>query len=118
MERRFTTYQIAKDVKELGFNEPCLAYYGNSTLIFEKPDYLTSSERANYCFGFKERLITLAPTWGQAIDFLLQEIKTKLNYGYGYTVFHDGTYIFKSNGISSAFDNKEEFVIYLINLLK
>lgn len=35
MQEQFVTYEIAKTLKELGFNEPCLAYYttGNPVTI-------------------------------------------------------------------------------------
>lgn len=36
MEKEFVTYEIALELKEIGFNEPCLAGYSNST---EKLEY-------------------------------------------------------------------------------
>jgi len=114
MEEHLTTYQISKYLKELGFDKPCFGYYNTDGELIWFAGNIGVAH-----WNLKDIEDISAPTWGQAIDFLLQEIKTNLNYGYAYTVFHDGVYKLKRcNGIDLDFDDKEEFVVYLINLLK
>jgi len=58
MEKEFISYELALELKQLGFDEPCLAFYGRSKeLIIHKcevTDFYTSS------------LQCLAPTYSQA----------------------------------------------------
>ena len=78
MEKQFVTYEIALSVKELGFNEECLACYsphlGNG--VFE----LTSKGSSNEKSSFNERFIKAgavngcsAPLWQQVIDWLREK---------------------------------------------
>ena len=75
MKNQFVTYEIALKLKELGFNEECLACYtphlGKG--IFELISKGTSNEKS----GFNERFIKAkaingcaAPLWQQVIDWL------------------------------------------------
>lgn len=57
MEELFIPYELAIALRELGFNEECLAYYNTSS----KLKYSTDKSYSN--FKFK------APTWGQVFDW-------------------------------------------------
>ena len=78
MKDQFVTYEIALKLKELGFNEECLACYtphlGKG--IFELISKGTSNEKS----GFNERFIKAkaingcaAPLWQQVIDWFRDE---------------------------------------------
>jgi hypothetical protein len=81
MKEQFVSFEIAKSLKDLGFNEPCLAYY---QLSFEEEKEPFTSTELNY---FRERYdnnnfrlerhpsagkqaICTAPLWQQAFDFI------------------------------------------------
>lgn len=70
MKHLFVPYETALQLKEKGFDEPCLAYYGNSTLTFDKHEYLECDIKANYILGWKKHVITLTPLYQQVIDWL------------------------------------------------
>jgi hypothetical protein len=59
MEKEFVPYQIALDMKELGFNEPCLKNYnGNATLLdlSESIIYKTKAPLYQQCWRwFREK---------------------------------------------------------------
>ena len=95
MEKQFVTYEIALAVKELGFDEPCLAYYKP---IYEKDkdgyDVITYSNLHSFAQSFDEELETwnyseldadgwdgylLAPLWQQAIDWLRKVHEIHIN---------------------------------------
>lgn len=85
MNKQFTPYDIARDLRDLGFNEPVMAWYHNVTknLVYEN-----SYGLINYI---------PAPLWQQATEFLRMK---------GFHVFADcnasGWYwhISKTNGAS------------------
>lgn len=70
MEKQFVTYDIAFKLKELGFNEPCLAYYNlhknDSTYGFNISIVKNFNEEDP-----EDLLICSAPLWQQVIDFIL-----------------------------------------------
>ncbi len=73
MEKEFVTYEVAKKLKELGFdNVPCLGvYYTNET---EGAFEIDSSIRDTQYYskkGFRDGI--LAPLWQQAIDWLREK---------------------------------------------
>lgn len=67
MKDQFVTYEIAKKLKELGFNEDCFGCYKVEPF---DPPYLHDSTRGqNSSFG----KWVAAPLWQQAIDWLRVE---------------------------------------------
>lgn len=67
MNEQFVTYEIAKKLKDLGFNEPCFKYYDEE--IKKTEDFLLETRwgyeiKSNYVF---------APLWQQAIDWLREK---------------------------------------------
>lgn len=95
MKNLFVPYEEASALKELGFNEPCIAYY---TLATEK---LCNASYTNDDVEFKRVTLDeiykdycLAPTWQQAIDwfrkkFELIGIPEISDSGYGDKVYYD-----------------------------
>lgn len=72
MKEQFCTYEIASKLKELGFDEPCLAFYDE-----QYDDFLTELSILGGPKGCKNSdkwLINptnfAAPLWQQVIDFL------------------------------------------------
>lgn len=73
MKKQFVTYDIAKKLKELGFDEPCFTYFDSNKFIIER--------RTNYietvCFNSKPIPLSgkscTAPLWQQATDWLLNK---------------------------------------------
>ena len=81
MKKQFVTYEIALKLKELGFDEPCLAYYDIKILFpIEQPlpDEFNTTKTNNiyYDNDFHYPLIKLeddiiiAPLWQQVWSFL------------------------------------------------
>lgn len=73
MEKLFATYEIAKKLKELGFDEPCLGrwnkhsvYNGEIVPVIICITTPKNSEIANSS-------LIAAPTWQQVIDWLLEK---------------------------------------------
>jgi hypothetical protein len=65
IEKQFTPYHIAMELKELGFDEPCVAIYRKENRL-----YLTQEGvRAN---SEKESVIS-APLWQQVLDWFANE---------------------------------------------
>ena len=89
IESNFVPYQIAVDMKSIGFNEPCFAFYGLS-----RDDYKTirlsifQNLKTDYLSDVHHLDVTCdAPLWQQGINFLLN----KLNGHYCITFYKDET---------------------------
>jgi hypothetical protein len=74
MEKQFCTYEIALKLKELGFNENCIATFGENQ-VFDLQDF-----EQNYD-TFPSHIIA-APLWQQVIDWFRdkQNIKIELSF--------------------------------------
>lgn len=68
MKDQFVTYEIAKHLKELGFNEPCFAGYCLDKTFAEPDNELN-------CFRNRNRSgeEISAPLWQQVIDWLREK---------------------------------------------
>ena len=88
MEEQFVTYEIALKLKELGFNEKCLAsYYTDDERNYDKGDIydcrrkLSSSidfdpfkeEFDNFYINSNETYYVSAPLWQQVIDWFREK---------------------------------------------
>lgn len=81
MEKEFITYDLALRLKELGFNEPCLAYFqieydsinqkhfGSLSFPKDVKD-LESQNKMTYCVG---QMTLLAPTWQSAFEWFIEK---------------------------------------------
>jgi len=84
MKKQYCTYEISYDLKELGFDDPCMAvYYPNSVWYqYSKKLGIRNSEKGDKTF------ICTSPMWQQSIDF----IREKYNYDIQICFKHqDGT---------------------------
>ena len=66
MKKQFVTYEIALKLKELDFDEPCIAYYAGETLLSEF--VLDYSRSAIYTQADNDYEIS-SPLWQQAIEW-------------------------------------------------
>ena len=109
MEKEFIPYELALELKELGFNEECFGWYSpvmNGLLI-----YCNSTND-----GTEEKYCT-APLWQQGINFLLN----KLNGHYCITFYKDETGYITDNRVDYLeydFENFTECLKKLINIIK
>lgn len=80
MKKQFVTYEIAKKLKELGFNEPCLAEYYYSPLhIKEKKEpRLLIGDQSSFKESCSVEYYTTSPLWQQAIDWINSQPKLPL----------------------------------------
>lgn len=75
MEKQFVTYEIASQLKQLGFNEPCFGFY-NKAKEFHYAQATSPDSRiiVHWCksdqFQFAENGCIAAPLWQQAIEWL------------------------------------------------
>lgn len=58
LQDQFVTYEIAKKMKELGFDEPCLGYWQGGDLV------------VHYPIVRLDHTMIYAPLWQQAIEWL------------------------------------------------
>lgn len=81
LQDQFVSYEIAKELKELEFDEPCLGYYSiiyNSVdqsysgqlVLGEDPEYLTCQKKMHFILG---QNILLAPLYQQCIDWFREK---------------------------------------------
>ena len=64
IEEQFVPYEIALKLKQLGFDEVCLAHWIGDNLVIS---YTQSS------FSFKNNSTVLAPLWQQAFDWFREK---------------------------------------------
>ena len=79
MKKYFVTFEQAVALKELGFDEPCLAFYYTKTgflSLGQKPEYLVDKRKASYIFGNEKHDVTLALLKSQVFEWFRKE------YGY------------------------------------
>lgn len=65
MEKEFVTYEIASELKELGFNEKCFACYPSRIDPTIKTLFISTNKTDADIFEHKDSV--LAPLWQQAI---------------------------------------------------
>jgi len=100
MEKQFVTYEIALALKELGFDEECLAYYAKPTTKEDIELFFTSG-----VYGWVKQNNTIlqkctTPLWQQAIDWFREKYKLHINIlgdgfngefkGYYYSITEEG----------------------------
>lgn len=92
MKNQFVTIEVAKKLKELGFEEPVLAYWDlkNDQLIIKQIDYGYSKEDGQYRdYYLDEKHSLLAPLWQQVQEWILSNHSLDVHI---YPVLLDWTY--------------------------
>jgi hypothetical protein len=87
----FVTYDIAKSLKDLGFNEKCFGYFNEKKSFFhhEHPQafYTRNDSVESYCTNIFSKRVTRAnacqaPLWQQVTDWLRIEHKININFDF------------------------------------
>ena len=111
MEKEFVSYEMALDLKELGFNEPCFTYYYNVSCKLRTN--ISVETNNGWTYFPNKKLITLAPTFSQAFRFFREKYKLegaiyRLNFKWASQVFNieTSTYCFKHE-LFETYENAE-----------
>jgi hypothetical protein len=129
MKKEFLTYEQSLDMRAIGFNEPCLAYYdkdgdflGDISVNEDTDNLYTNADFVMYQ-DFKVADVS-APTITQAHRWLRQKHNlygwtyTSDGVKFFYTVLSDGRYV-RENGSGETFDEAEqECLNKLIEIVK
>lgn len=83
MKEQFVTYEVALAIKELGFDENCIGYFGsNHSLILSPLDYNKNSlSYEDYPMDCKP---ISAPLWQQAIDWVREKYRYDIQITFPY----------------------------------
>ena len=77
MKNQFVPYSIALALKELGFDEPCIAFYKGETLLSE---FILDNSRTVFYTQIADTIINSneisAPLWQQVIDWCRKKHQT------------------------------------------
>jgi hypothetical protein len=111
LENEFVPYIQAVELEELGFDERCFAFYDGDN------GSLVSDQKVTKEVIYKLQLepCCVAPLYQQAFKFLLDQLEFV-----SITYFNDGSGNLKRTGEGVFFDfnNREDCLIELINLVK
>ena len=115
MKNQICSYEIAKQLKELEFDEECLASYHNTKIIgYEKESWLVLNEDSDQFL--ESTFICKAPLWQQVIDWFREKQNICINIE-PITFDDEPTYIFEIinlkngmllNDINSSFIDPNE----------
>ena len=83
MTKEFVTYELALQLKELGFDEPCLAWHNSERLFLENHDVMNNEMNRNYC--------CVLPTFSQAFRWFRE--KYSLFVSPNVISYEDGPYL-------------------------
>lgn len=74
MKEQFVPYELAVKLKELGFDEECLAHYiKNNQYQIDKDKILLHVGRLDYDDIYKEYVLENIPLWQQAFDWFREK---------------------------------------------
>jgi hypothetical protein len=114
MKKEFVSYEIALALKELGFNENCMKYFGRENkLIIVKDNYGVHNTHPTILFNIA---FVSAPLYQQAFSFLLKKLED-----YSITYWYDGSGHINNSEISDweyNFNSEEECLKKLIKIVK
>lgn len=104
MEKLFVPYEQALQLKELGFDELCLARFdGGGFRMLSAYDPLKNSE-------IKEDWFCVTPLYQQAFQFFRDKYEKYGTIRYGYNEFNKSVYLFPCiNGIIAGNDSFESY---------
>lgn len=83
MENLFVPYEIAKTLKEKGFDKPCLAYYGKTKfktgIFLHTKRQLPNSLKFDTIINSTELTIVAAPIYQQVVDWFIEKHKISIH---------------------------------------
>ena len=128
MNKQFVTYDIALKLKELGFDEQCIAYYVDSQdrLIFDITG-VNNFTKTNYSSTLGKHC-QAAPLWQQVIDFFRDvygihiDLDYALGWGYGFipvgtTLNYDWSH-FEDGHYWTYYEAREQALLKAIELIQ
>ena len=102
MENQFVPYEIALEIKELGFEEPCIAVYVENPIPTIKEKWL----KAHFVNSFKEyynsklkKENVAVPLWQQAFDWFREKynltswVYQSNNESFHYSILQNGRFM-------------------------
>jgi hypothetical protein len=113
MEKEFVPYELALRMKQLGFDEPCFAFYGDEN------DFSMDSSRKNNPFRKTE---CVAPTWKSAFRWFreIKNVEYQITYAGAkgrYNAFVED-YFYDNNGDLKEFTYEEAEAACLEKLIE
>jgi hypothetical protein len=129
MIKEFVPYKESIELKELGFNEPCFAFYqieyseSRPTMVDDDNQYRLTGYRTCNNSEIPEHY-TSAPTFSQVFDWfrikhnLLSWIYSSTNIEYWYTIIGDGRFVKSHDGETTYEGAKLECLRQLIKIVK
>ena len=120
MEKEFVSYDLSVKLKELGFNEPCLAYWDNHKLFIIDRNSERIQKNSNYKDIFEG--IISAPLFQQAFRWFreIKEVEYQITYAGAkgrYNAFVED-YFYDNNGDLKEFTYKETELACLEKLIE
>jgi len=110
MEKEFVSYEMALALKELGFDEPCIAFYLEKVLTFH-----THGIDPHFIFKKNSNLwySSSAPTYSQAFRFFREKYKlpswvyTSDNEKFYYGILRDTRFLIDGNKPYETYEEAE-----------
>lgn len=140
MEDKFVPYPIALMLKELGYNEPCLAWFGVSEIlnhvgeiklymVGQPNNYEIYTTKTEYFFCNQKDTDVDAPLWQQVIDWFREkyDIHFHIDYNKQLNIYgiHFQNPITKEKGISVIRDTyktyeeaREQAILKALEIIK
>jgi len=121
MEKEFIPYTEAIDLKELGFDEPCLGIHYNEGL---NPSFMVASQYGEH--GATANGGILAPLYQQSFKFFREKydlyytIEGSKKYGFAFFIYYenDDKDELKSKEYSTYEEAEHECIVKLIEITK
>jgi hypothetical protein len=110
---KFVTYQIAKDLKELGFDEPSLAIFIDGDNLKQVSDWKYAISQKKVAFIYPNSI--LAPIWQDCIDWLELNFMVAISYQIGYVINADREF---NKNVDDLYNTRERLVSQAIKVIK
>ena len=124
-DKEFVSYDIALALKELGFDEPCMAYWVKSEFLGYPKPHLSLSNEFNQNNDTKDSFSgvkAFAPLYQRAFRWLFDELHksyTEQDKVYSVKTFSfNGFTLYADNKSIETFENKDACLRKLIEIVK
>lgn len=107
MKHLFVPYSIAKYLNELGFDEPCLAYYSDTYLYITGDNIGFTNKALKRTSEIRGENLIAAPLYQQVVDWLYYPHNIVIGFAYEsdlWTVSKDRKLLFESGYMESAIE--------------
>lgn len=117
----FVPYKIAVQLKEIGFDEPCIAYFNSTSIMPDYPYMYVKDYNKN---STENKNFTTAPTWEQVFKWFREknyQSNIVFNFGSFYGFIEDTRKIeaFAADEDYATYEQaREQLVLKLIEIYK